>query len=48
MQDVFPSKKDRTVRIDWKLPARLRKPIGEQLKKERIIFKIDLLNKQNI
>lgn len=25
----------RVLRIDWKLPARLRKPIGEQLKKER-------------
>ncbi len=36
MQDVFPSKKDRTVRIDWKLPARLRRPIGEQLKKDRL------------
>lgn len=35
MHDVSPSKKDHTVRIDWKLPARLRKPIREQLKKER-------------
>lgn len=36
MQDVSPSKKDHTVRIDWKLPARLRRPIREQLKKDRI------------
>ncbi len=35
MQDILPSKKKEPLRIDWKLPARLRKPIAHQLKKER-------------
>ncbi len=33
MQDIFSSKKNHTIRIDWKLPARLRKPIPKQSKK---------------
>jgi len=33
--DVLPSKKKEPVRVDWKLPARLRRPVAAQLAKDR-------------
>jgi hypothetical protein len=35
VQDVIPSKGKEPLRLSWKLPSRLRKPITHQLKKER-------------
>lgn len=35
MLDVIPSKKKEPLRVDWKLPARLRRPISAQLAKDR-------------
>ncbi len=35
MQDVLPSKKKEPVRVGWKLPARLRRPVAQQLAKDR-------------
>lgn len=35
MLDIIPSKKKEPIRISWKLPARLRRPVAAQLKKER-------------
>lgn len=35
MQDVLPSKKKEPLRVDWKLPARLRRSVAQQLAKDK-------------